>query len=245
MRINRPVCCEGDGVGRPGMLLVDAASDEQLPGLADAVDRHARLLELVEVGERRRLDREVLARVGPLEVPRFALERACDHAADVVLSRELASHVAADLVQLRRRDDLLVCRDLQHRVLAGVDDQRSSSQMLFAEVVDHSDAVVGAVADQAAAGGLGDRGQSPRAGTRQGTSASEHRRRPPSTPSDRPSSPCRDRARADVRKVPGARPRQRRRSARCEPSPNDSSAGSRSPPTASATCTSVLEPASP
>ncbi len=63
----------------------------------------------------------------------------------------------ADRVQLVGRDHVLVRGDLQHRVGRRVDDQVAGGHVLAAEVVDHRRAAVGAVAEDAAAGGVAQR----------------------------------------------------------------------------------------
>jgi hypothetical protein len=56
----------------------------------------------------------------------------------------------ARAVQISLRHPVLVRRQLQHRVLGGVQDQRTGAQVLGAEVIDRRHAVVGAVADHVA-----------------------------------------------------------------------------------------------
>ena len=115
---------ERDRVGRARMLLVDAAPDEQLAGLADAVDRDAG--RRAARRGRTRLggcEREVLAPVGPRR-SRPARPGTAGRSRARPRARPAARAARARRSrQLVGRDDRLVRGDLQHRVLARVDDQ--------------------------------------------------------------------------------------------------------------------------
>ncbi len=138
------------GVGRRRVLAADPHPGEHLPDLADRVDGHAGVAELLEVGAPGRVDGEVATPGRPLEGARLARERAGDHPADGVLARHDPPGGGARGVELLPRDDGLVRRDLEDRVGRRVDDQVPGAQVLGAEVVDRPDAVVGGVAEHAA-----------------------------------------------------------------------------------------------
>jgi hypothetical protein len=129
------------------MLLGDACPGEQPADLADRVDGDAAIGELLEVGAGRGRQRQVAATLGPLEGAGHARERPRDDASHRVLLRKRGADPSADLVQVAAGHDGLVGRDLEHRVLARVDDQRPGAQVLLAELIDHADAVVRAVAE--------------------------------------------------------------------------------------------------
>jgi hypothetical protein len=67
-----------------------------------------------------------------------------------VLAPHPGTDAAADLIQRLGRDDVDVGGDLQHRILAGVEDQRSAAHVLGAEGLDRLDPVVDPVADHPA-----------------------------------------------------------------------------------------------
>jgi hypothetical protein len=134
------------------MRLVDPDAGEDGVDLAHGVHGHAGVVDLLEVGASRRLDREVLAPCGPLECARLALERPRDDAADGVLAGHDLARPAAVFVELLDRHDVLVGGDLEDRVGRRVDDQVAGLHVLGAEVGDHLGAAVGAVAEDPAAG---------------------------------------------------------------------------------------------
>ena len=100
--------------------------------LADGVDRHVGRLQLLEVGARRRVQREVAAAGGALERPGLAGERPGDDAADGVLARMISRAVAHAACSSASLDHVLVRGDLQHGVRGRVDDQRAGAQVLGA-----------------------------------------------------------------------------------------------------------------
>ena len=131
-----------------GMLDVDPHAGEQLADLADAVHGHATVVQ-AHPGRTATVAR-ARGRVGR----RFARSARPFRGTDGAITRPIArspvhlgAHLCADLVELRRRHDVLVGGDLQHGVLARVEDQRPAAQVLGAEVLDRVDAVVGPVAD--------------------------------------------------------------------------------------------------
>src|SRR4029077_1638275 len=78
---------ERPGVGRARMGTFDPDAGEQVGDLADAMGRHARVEELLEVASRRWSHREVTPPLGALERARRAGERARDHTSDAMLAR--------------------------------------------------------------------------------------------------------------------------------------------------------------
>ena len=64
-------------------------------------------------------------------------ERPCDHAAEVVLSDQLATRSLTPLVQLLDRHHIFVCRDLKDAVRRRVDDRFPGPHMLVAELLEN------------------------------------------------------------------------------------------------------------
>ena len=147
---------QGPRVGRARMLDVDAHSREQLAHLADRVHGDAVALELLQIAAHRWGQRVVPAAVGALEGAVRAGERPRDDPAHGVLAGHPLADPPADRIELLRTDDVHVRRDLEHRVLAGVDDEVTVGEVLGAEILDRRQAVVGPVADHAAAAGGAD-----------------------------------------------------------------------------------------
>ena len=86
------------------------------------------------------------ARVGP-----FALKRAGDDAADAIFAGQDLPRDAAVVIQLLRRHDGLVRRDLEDGIRRRVDDQIAGLHMLAAIVLDDLGAGIGQVAQDAPA----------------------------------------------------------------------------------------------
>jgi hypothetical protein len=142
----------GDGVGvaRSRVLRVDPHPGEDLADLADRVHGLAGVLQLLEVGARGRVDREVAAVLRALEGPRLADEGPGDHPADGVLAAHDRPRGGARGVELLERHEVLVRGDLQDGVRGRVDDQVARLEVLLAVVGDRLEPVVGRVAQRAA-----------------------------------------------------------------------------------------------
>ena len=175
--------------------------------------------------------------VGARERSRRAGERPRDHAPDGVLAAHRRPRRRARPVELLGRDALDVRRQLQDRVLGGVEDQRAGAQVLGAELLDRREPVVGPVADHLVAGRLARaRATHLRREARAGRWAA---RRSSTTPisSQWPlieslPGPSGCRRPWIAGSALGGTPRR----GRIEPSPSACSVGSSSPPTASARC---------
>jgi len=166
---------QGARVARPGVGGADPHAGEQVVDLADGVDLHAIVAELLEVAAARRKEREVSPSLGAQERSGRAGEGPRDHAPDGVLAAHRGAGGRARAVELPDRDPLDVGRQLQHRVLGGVEDQGARAQVLGTELLDRGEAVVGAVADEL----VPDRGDEHRADLRREAARVSRQRRLP------------------------------------------------------------------
>ncbi len=214
------------GVGRPRVLHVDPDPGEQLADLAHRVHLDPGRPELLQVAARRGREREVTPPVGTGEGARRAGERPRDHPSDRVLANQPAPDLRAHAVELGRADQIDVGGDLEHRVLARVDDQPTGLEVGGAEALDRLDPVTGCVAQDLAPAGGGDPSRAPRAGSRPDSAAAAATGRRPSAPNGRPSSPCRSRGRAAGHGGPGNQPVATPSSVAIEPRPSAPSVGS-------------------
>ena len=120
------------GVHRLG----DSATVVDVGNLAHADGAHAAFHEPIEHGAGRGRLGEVLAVVGALEVARAVPhEGARDHPREPVLLAHRARRLAPR-IELLQRHDLLVRRDLEDAVRAGVDDGQPGAQVLRAELLE-------------------------------------------------------------------------------------------------------------
>ena len=115
--------------------------------LADADGGKPRRLQGVKHG-RRRLKREVVPSCRALVVWILADEGTRDDPADAVLAAHDGTRLAARLVKLLARHDILVRRELQHAVRRSVDDELPRLDMLASVVVDDLRARIRLVADE-------------------------------------------------------------------------------------------------
>ena len=130
-----------------------AAVGEDVVDLAHGQHVVAVLLELVEHGGAGRLEREVVAARGALEVARVGAHvGARDDAGHAVVAGEDLAGDAAVLVELLHGHEVLVGGDLEHAVGRGVDDEVAGLELLLAIVLDDLGARVGLVAKHAAPG---------------------------------------------------------------------------------------------
>ena len=144
----------------PGCAVVDADAGEEVAHLADGVDGDAGVVQLVEVGARRRRRRR-----SPC-APRCARTRRAAPANGRAMTRPTAcSPVMTSRAAAQRRtssrlgEDVVVGGDLQHRVGRRVEDQLAGAQvMLGPELLDDLGAAGGLVAAEAQARGLLDGG---------------------------------------------------------------------------------------
>ena len=132
--------------------LPDAAAEEDVEDLADAVDADAAIVELIEQHVLGRRHGVVVAVGGARESAGRAGEGPRDHAAHFVRSAQDLARGLAHLVELPERDDFFVRGDLEDAVGGGVDDRRAGAHVLVAEFLDDLGAGGGLVAERAAAG---------------------------------------------------------------------------------------------
>src|SRR6266511_807048 len=144
-------------VGLGGMGFVDVAAGEDLAHLADRVDAASGVADQAEVVGSPRLERVVMAPVGALVITRLARKGTRDDPSDGVLSGEDLAGDPAGVVELLRRDSLLVRRELEDGVRRGVDDPLSRLLVLLAELLDDLGPRRGPVAENAAAGAMHER----------------------------------------------------------------------------------------
>ncbi len=118
------------------MGLRDAASEKDIGDLADRDDIQSRMTEHVEHGVSRRRKREVAAVFGTVKMPRLTGKRARNDAGNTVLTAQKPARGTAVGIQRFGRDDILVCRDLEHTVGRCVNDQIPRQHMCLAEALD-------------------------------------------------------------------------------------------------------------
>ena len=128
------------------VILGHAPPGEDVVDLADPDHRLARSLQEIEHGVFRRLQRVVAAVVRPLVVPGLADEGSRDHSRHTEGIQD-ASRFDGDLVESLEAEVLLVRRDLEDAVRAGVDDRLARPDVLLAELGDHRGSRRGPVAE--------------------------------------------------------------------------------------------------
>ena len=114
----------------------DAAAQEDVEDLADAVHGHAAVFQPVEQHALGRRHGVIVAVGGAGESAGRADEGARDHAADLVRAAQNLARGLADPVEFPERDHFFVRRHLEDAVGRGVDDGRTGAHVPGAEFLD-------------------------------------------------------------------------------------------------------------
>ena len=129
----------------------NAAAQEDVEDLADAVHRDSAIVELIEQHALGRRHGVIVAIGGARETAGRAGERPRDHAAHLVRSAQNLARGLAHLVQFPERDHFLMRGDLEDAVGRRVDDRRAGAHVLLAQFLDDLGAGGGLVAERPAA----------------------------------------------------------------------------------------------